>query len=276
MTDMTAADLLERLRVKFSEPEWIVLSEVRNATGFRRTPRSADALAFSTYPSRGLALYGFEFKVSRSDWLRELKDPDKSVDMQKKCDRWYVVVPDLKLVQPGELPEAWGLMYAYRDTLRVHRESPQLHAGGTPPWPRDFVASIVRNALATGSVRDQAEARTAYDRGVKAGIAQQQSSDRYSRDEFTRLSENVRKFNAASGLHIDEYMTDRCVQDAAAKVKAAQAIGLAQAVVVAEDMAGRLERAAAALREGAAAAKAPPPGAPLADLVNTEVVHGPA
>lgn len=254
MTDLTAHDLLERLQGRYAPPEWIVLSEVRNATGAWRSPRSADALAFSTYPSRGLALLGFEFKVTRGDWLRELKNPDKSVAMQAKCDKWYVVVSDPDIVQPGELPATWGLMVPYRDKLKVVAES---KANEKVTWPRDFVASLVRNALATGSERDKRAGDEAYERGVKAGIAQQELNDKHSREEFSRLADNVRKFETATGLRIDRYMTDRCVDALATKIKLAQRMHLPETIETVKRYSDSLEALVQQLRAATAAVVAP-------------------
>jgi hypothetical protein len=46
------------------------------SSGWSRESR-ADAIARHLWPSQGLELIGFELKVSRSDWLREIKDPYK-------------------------------------------------------------------------------------------------------------------------------------------------------------------------------------------------------
>lgn len=245
---MTANDLLDLLHTRYRPPEWIVLSEVRNATGFRRTPRSADALALSTYPSRGLALYGFEFKVSRGDWLRELKNPDKSVSMQSKCDRWYLVVSDPAIVQPGELPETWGLMVPHRDSLKVAREGTK---NENVTWPRDFVASLVRKALDTGSARDQREAKRAYDEGVKAGVAQQESQHRYWQTDYEALQKNVKRFEEATGLRIDRYSEHR-IDDLATRIKIAQRLRIESVVDMVTRYAASLETTAGQLRAATA------------------------
>ena len=45
------------------------------------------------WPSRGLYIAGVEIKVSRADWLKERKDPGKSVSIQRFCKYWYVAAP---------------------------------------------------------------------------------------------------------------------------------------------------------------------------------------
>jgi len=78
-------DLLSILAKKYALPYWAFIREFRNATGFSAT-RSADALAFGMYRSRGQAIIGFEVKTVRSDWLRELKNPEKAEPIAQFCD----------------------------------------------------------------------------------------------------------------------------------------------------------------------------------------------
>jgi hypothetical protein len=59
------------LAKKYPAPEYATFFEVRDAAGFD-SKRSADVITVATWPSRGLAIHGFEVKCSRSDWLREL------------------------------------------------------------------------------------------------------------------------------------------------------------------------------------------------------------
>lgn len=131
------------LRHRYRQPEFAILFEVRNQTGFTRKIRSADAIAMSLYPSRGLEILGFEIKRSRGDWLNELRQPDKSAAIQKYCDRWYVVISDEAVVQNGELPGTWGLLVPRGSKLTCKVEAPKL----TPePIDRLFLASMMRNA----------------------------------------------------------------------------------------------------------------------------------
>jgi hypothetical protein len=69
----------------------ILLREVRNGTGFKRSERYADGLLVSLWPSRGVFFAGIEVKVSRSDWLSELKNAAKSADIQKWCKFWWLI-----------------------------------------------------------------------------------------------------------------------------------------------------------------------------------------
>ena len=59
------------LALRYAPPAYAFFEEVRAQTGYA-AGGSADGLALSLWPSRGIELHGFEVKVSRSDWLREL------------------------------------------------------------------------------------------------------------------------------------------------------------------------------------------------------------
>ncbi|NRF83794.1 hypothetical protein HQ619_07620 [Burkholderia gladioli] len=141
---MKAADIKAALRSRFCAPEWALFFEVGDATGVQRN-RWADAVAMNLYPSRGLEVHGFEIKVSRSDWLRELKNPAKSAPVQRFCDRWWVVAPD-GVILDGELPPTWGCYEAQASgKLRQVAAAPKLEPDEIS---RAFVAAMLRRASA--------------------------------------------------------------------------------------------------------------------------------
>lgn len=117
---------------------WALLEEVapRNGGG----TRYADALAVGLWQSRGHQIIGFEIKVSRSDWVSELKNPAKVEEgVFRYCDHWIVVAPP-GIVRDGELPPTWGLMEVGA-TLRRKVAAPRLDA---KPITREFFASLMR------------------------------------------------------------------------------------------------------------------------------------
>lgn len=137
------------LAARFPSPEWAYFEQVRNGTGYsRRVTRTADALAFSLYPSRGLELHGFEVKVSRGDWLRERKDPEKAEEIAKYCNEWWLVTSTDVVFDVSEIPPAWGW-------LDMPKLGKQLLVRKKPKWrtakPLDLpmVASILRKASET-------------------------------------------------------------------------------------------------------------------------------
>lgn len=121
-----------------------------NAEGQRAEPRRADFLAQDCWNSHGLHLHGHEVKVSRSDWLTELRDPTKAEAVKRYCDRWWLVVSDREIVR-DDLPVGWGLMAPGRDgRLRVVRSAPTL----TPePMPAAFRAALLRGTAKTAARR---------------------------------------------------------------------------------------------------------------------------
>lgn len=92
--------------------EHVLIAEARRGAGFTGNSNRCDLLAVGTWESRGLQLVGHEIKVSRADWVKELKQPDKAEWIWKHCHQWYLTVssPHSKIVHAGELPATWGLI----------------------------------------------------------------------------------------------------------------------------------------------------------------------
>lgn len=84
-----------------------------------------DFLAVGTWPSTKFVVHGYEMKASRSDWLRELKDPGKSAEGMAKVDHWWVAAP-AGVVQDGELPDGWGHLEVAEQTSRIVVPAPRL------------------------------------------------------------------------------------------------------------------------------------------------------
>ncbi len=177
-------------------PEWATVFECANRTG--GASRYADALALDLWSSRGHALCGFEVKASRSDWLRELKNPKKSDANQQYCDRWFVVT-EPGIGHPGELPETWGLMERSKNGrgLSVVREAPKLPA---EPLTRAFVAAFCRRAAegvdAMVDVRLR-EARAAMRRDIEETVEREVKA--HTR-EATELTERIAKIKEQCGI----------------------------------------------------------------------------
>lgn len=141
---MKTCDLVKALRffLRLNGGPWSVLEDVPNGTGAAEE-RRCDVLAMNTWPSAGLGVDGFELKVSRGDWLRELRDPGKATAVQRYCDHWWLVAGDASVCpDPAELPDGWGLLVANAaGDLEVVVQAPVLLA---EPLDRAFVAALVR------------------------------------------------------------------------------------------------------------------------------------
>jgi hypothetical protein len=151
---LTERDVLKLLRERHPPPAWAFLEHVANATGVLKE-RTADAIAMSVWPSRGLELHGFEVKVHRSDWLRELKKPAKADDIASRCHRWWIAAGP-KVVEAGELPGTWGLVLVEGKNLRVAKEAPLVEA---LPLDHPFLAALLRRAAQAFCTREEQAAR---------------------------------------------------------------------------------------------------------------------
>jgi hypothetical protein len=200
MSDLlTEADLLTRLEQRYCAPAFAFLPQVRNGTGYQRTrTRTADAMAMSLYPSRGLHLLGFEVKSHRGDWLRELRNPEKAEDLWVYCNSWWVVVGHEKVVQPGELPDGWGLIVPKGAGLRVAAQA--RHREDAKDLDRLLFASLCRNMQ--GMRPDVAAIEKARAEGVKAGEENREARQSYRLRELVALEKKVEEFERASGIQI--------------------------------------------------------------------------
>ncbi len=154
--------MLALLRQKLTKPgnggagEYALLPQVRNAAGFDAS-RTFDAVAVSLWPSRGFSIHCYEVKCSRSDWLRELKEPAKAEAAAHHCDRFSIVAADSSIVKDGELPPTWGLLVVHGQGLRTVVAAPLL-PGADPKRPveRSFLVPMLRSAGAAVHHDDEA------------------------------------------------------------------------------------------------------------------------
>lgn len=130
---------------------YVFAEHVRNQCGFggdiwgTGPLRTADAMAVDLWPSSGHRVHGFEVKVSRSDWLTELKDPEKAEAFRPYCDHWWLVVPDAAIVR-DDLPPGWGLLTVSRGGLRAHKRAPKLDR---QPMPFEMTVAWLRATAKT-------------------------------------------------------------------------------------------------------------------------------
>lgn len=191
--------IYELLRARHAPPEWAFMEEVAPATG--GGTRYADAVAVHLWASRGHEVVGYEVKVSRSDWLRELKQPEKAEPVMRYCDRWFVVT-EKDCVRPGELPINWGHMERRGTRLVQVVPAPRL----TPePLTRAFFASLMRRG------HEQIEQIAARQHAVALAAARKSMNDaieegirRRTRDN-AELAARVKKFEDETGLTLSGY-----------------------------------------------------------------------
>jgi hypothetical protein len=116
-TNWTSAVVVEAIRRRYPghKNQWAVIPEFMNV----------DCLVVGLWGSTGYALIGFEIKVSRSDWLKELKLTGKAAIGLSSCDFWMVAAPD-GVVRRDEVPKGWGYLAIGRRSMVVVKP-PRLH-----------------------------------------------------------------------------------------------------------------------------------------------------
>jgi hypothetical protein len=265
------------LKKRYDPREWAVLAQVRNMTGYQqgRRERYADALALNCWSSRGMELHGFEFKSSRSDLLRELRDPGKADSgIYAYCDRWWLVVGHLGLIKRDELPVTWGLMAPKQGSLAVRIKAPKLEP---KELDRRFVASVLR------SIQQQVEPQSIYDKGFKAGALEGYKEGReagiktahtnasYETKKGLKALEDQEAFKKAAGLewghydwgqigHIVAFLRGRspALVLQSAKRLMDNAANWSKGLEAAIKEAKELEKVTKAIREGKPLPKSPP------------------
>lgn len=209
---LTEADMLTRLRVHLGAQgeQYAVVSHPRDAAGFDAS-RTLDAISMGLWPSRGLLLQGYEIKVSRSDWQRELKDPAKAERFCRLVDHFWLVVSDRKIVQDGELPPHWGLLVPHGDKLRKAVAPTYLHehtAGKRVPLPpgfgRSFLASLMREAVREGDVQPEA-IQVAVREALERDRAARVRSSRDWEKMYTDIHAKLREFETGLGCGIASF-----------------------------------------------------------------------
>lgn len=171
-TALTAGALVAEVRARYPRPEWHCEAEVT------LDRRRLDVVAFNLWGARGYRIVGFEVKVSRGDWLRELAAFEKSAEWHAVVDAFYVVTPG-GLVKPDELPAGWGLL-----ELRGSRMFTKVQAAARAPRP-DLPREISARFL--GRVLEQLEAERRegnYQARQQIHAELTTSIERRLRDEF--------------------------------------------------------------------------------------------
>lgn len=201
---MTAADIINALAAKYRAPEYAFLTEVRNSVGFSAKVRTADAMAMSLWPSRGLYMTGFEVKVSRADWKKELEQPDKAEELARFCKMWFVACPD-KMIDKDEAPPGWGLIHVKEDGgLKYAKPAPE-HQAVEPTWMlfASLIRDVVENWVPSTLVDQRIEA--ASRERMARRIEQEGYELKEAKRQLEKLRENIAAFEAESGIKIDRY-----------------------------------------------------------------------
>ena len=193
---ISARDLVVALEACYPAPAWAFLPQVREGTGFG-SARTADAIAMSLWPSRGLEVIGFELKTRRADWARELRAPEKAEAIFSYCDRWYVVAAHDGIVGLGELPPTWGLKVLRGRVIETETEAPKL---APVALDRVFIAAVMRR------LHGLRPDRTEIARGVEAALEDQRTKEGI---DLARIKADIAEFEQASGVAFNPWKVGR-------------------------------------------------------------------
>ena len=201
---MTGSEVRDALRYRYRPPAWAFFEEVQDATG-GGSSRSADALAFSLWPSQGLEMHGFEIKTSRNDWRRELARPEKADKVLGYCDRIFAVATEKGIVHLEELPPTWGLMEPAGHGLRAARPAEKNPAAR--PLDRHFFASLMRHAYRyiKREIDDADRTKEAYQRGRDEAESAAKGHLQRADERVHELEKAIFDFEQASGVQISTW-----------------------------------------------------------------------
>lgn len=188
------------LRGHFPESQYALLREVRDKAGHEAS-RTADGIAMHLWPSRGLEVNGLEIKAYRSDWLKELKTPEKAENIYKYCDRWWIVAACEGVVKKDEVPVNWGFMQVKNDRVYRIKEAPKLEP---IPLSRDFIAAMLKRATQGMIDKKDVDARIAGQiaEAKQEGAKGVGSLEAHYKREMESRQRIIDKFQEASGIDI--------------------------------------------------------------------------
>lgn len=188
-------DIAAAIRGRYGDG-WLVLDQVANAPGFGGS-RRLDHLAVGVWGSNGARTIGLEVKVQRSDWLRELDQPEKHEAFRKHvCEFWFVVAKGV--AQKAEVPVGCGLLELRGSKLVAVVRAQQAQV---TPGPQ-LVAAILRAVVRRSDEVDKARAQFAEfaGRSISVEDLDRLVNLRYSILRRRENSEEARALNRKEGL----------------------------------------------------------------------------
>ena len=199
---ITSETIKLALRTHFAPPAYATFYEVSNDTGTKARTWT-DVVVVGIWPSTGQEIVGIEIKVSRSDWLREVKNPAKTSPMFNNCDRFYLACPS-GMVPASEVPQNWGVLHFDGSRIKVAKKAPPLEP---QPLSRGLMAAILRRAgaatdsLVSVAVQRALEVQRAEEnRRVELAVLSQVNGRRSDEDTAKR---KLAKIEEITGIKMD-------------------------------------------------------------------------
>jgi len=156
---LDADKIKEIICQQYNTDEWVVLKEVRTNTGYKSkytdgypfTEKYIDIMVLNCWPSKGYLKIAFEIKLTKNDFINELKKPEKRWLAMMYSNEFYFVVPK-EVLDWRDIPWGCGLIEVIRNQcdgewqLKVTKKAPLKDAS---PLPEGFIMSMLRNAYRT-------------------------------------------------------------------------------------------------------------------------------
>jgi len=216
----TANDLRALLAVRYPAPEWLLCDEAGGGLFNRRV----DVIAFNLWHSRGYCLEGFEIKVARQDWRRELATPAKVDDsLYRYCDRWWLVTaPDVATLD--EIPAPWGWLEAAGSRLMARKKAPKLEP---KPITRAVAAALVKRYESHDNAEREALRAQAFD-AARAQVAERHRLDEIShRKTVADLEQSLANYRRRYGWADGDAVAEQAVRLAQRLLSAGDGAALA-------------------------------------------------
>lgn len=199
---ITAVELAQALRLRYPlEKGWLVMTEATPPVQRGKTARRFDVVVISLWKSMGLHVHGYEIKVSRSDWLRELENPEKANMLRQYCTAFWAVAPR-GLIAQTEMPVGWGLLEGTRNAKGVQlRKAIQAQQTIAEGWDDQFWQCMLLRAVH----RDEQEITQRVNDVIKArGLVIPAPAPRpsYTDVKYNELLGRVKDYEKASGISI--------------------------------------------------------------------------
>lgn len=204
-TKLKTGELQALLSAKYPRDRYALFFDVPDNVG-TDSRRRADAIAIGCWSSVGRLIEGFELKVSRSDWLREVANVSKADPFIERCDKWWLVTASPSIAKLDEVPACWGWMAATKNGLRVQRPATRLPHDDTKinrlfaiGLFRKMQESLVSSPEVAVLLR---ESRQALDKKVEEEVTYRTHRLQSRTDE---LQKRIEKFEKDSGLKLDTW-----------------------------------------------------------------------
>ena len=198
--------LYRMIETRHRPPAWACFPSVRSQTRYSGNIRTADAIAMSLWPSRGLELHGFEIKSTVADFRLEIRNPEKAEEIARFCHRWWIVAPK-GVATLDDLPPTWGLYEASNGKLRISKQADPM---APEPLTHAFLGALLRKVQeghekAAKGLIHPSEIQQRLDEEHQHGVTAGESNCRYELKRLRTLAKRVAVFEKQAGVELGSW-----------------------------------------------------------------------